>query len=205
MKENSASFGNGRLRRLSAEEIELWLAVTRSVAPRAGRHLPDPPQMPAPMPNGVSGSPEGAEPKSIIPGQKPDARQKPAVRPPIPPLAPLERRLRQKLSRGRAAPDAAIDLHGMRRQEAFSALHQFLLGAQREGARLVLVVTGKGERGPSEDGTAGVLRRSVPQWLRGPEYHSIVVGFEEATRPHGGAGALYVRIRRRDRARGLGG
>jgi DNA-nicking Smr family endonuclease len=205
VKENSASFGNGRLRRLSAEEIELWLAVTRSVAPRAGRPLPNLLPAPMPMPNGVSGPREGAEVVRIAPGQKPDARQKPAVRAPIPPLAPLERRLRQKLSRGRAAPDAAIDLHGMRRQEAFIALHQFLLGAQREGARLVLVVTGKGERGASEDGTAGVLRRSVPQWLRGPEYHSIVVGFEEATRPHGGAGALYVRIRRRDRARGLGG
>ncbi len=56
---------------------------------------------------------------------------------------------------------------------------------------------GRGAGGLFEDEAAGVLRRSVPQWLRGPEYHSIVVGFEEASRPHGGAGALYVRLRRR--------
>jgi DNA-nicking Smr family endonuclease len=43
------------------------------------------------------------------------------------------------------------------------------------------------------------LRKSVPNWLRGAEYRSIVLGFEEASRPHGGAGALYVRLRRRDR------
>jgi len=116
-----------------------------------------------------------------------------------PPLAPLERRLRQKLARGRAAPDAAIDLHGMRRQEAFAALRDFLTSAQIAGARLVLVVTGKG-RVASEDGAAGVLRKSVPNWLRGAEYNAIVLGFEEASRPHGGAGALYVRLRRRDRA-----
>jgi DNA-nicking Smr family endonuclease len=65
----------------------------------------------------------------------------------------------------------------------------------------VLVVTGKGERDSAGEQTPGVLRRSVPQWLRGAEYHSIVVGFEEASRPHGGTGALYVRLRRRDRVK----
>ena len=57
-------------------------------------------------------------------------------------------------------------------------------------------VPGKGERAAS----GGILRKSVPNWLRGPEYRSIVLGVEEASRPHGGAGALYVRLRRRDRA-----
>lgn len=197
MKEHISSFGNGRLRRLSAEEIELWLSVTKSVAPRPGIRAPEPP----PKPNGRAAGPaDEIEPKDSRPKPNPEPTPAAAGRRAVAPLAPLERRLRQKLARGRAAPDAAIDLHGLRRQEAFVALHQFLSKAQREGARLVLVVTGKGERGLSEEGAAGVLRRSVPQWLRGAEYHSIVVGFEEATRPHGGAGALYVRIRRRDRS-----
>jgi DNA-nicking Smr family endonuclease len=43
------------------------------------------------------------------------------------------------------------------------------------------------------------LRQSVPSWLREPFYHAIVVGFEEAQRTHGGAGAFYVSLRRRDR------
>ena len=92
-----------------------------------------------------------------------------------------------------------IDLHGMRRQEAFVALRAFLAKVQSEGARLVLVVTGKGERGALGEGTPGILRQSVPNWLREPGYDAIVVGFEEAQRPHGGAGAFYVRLRRRDR------
>ena len=197
MKEGASSFSKGRLRLLSAEEIELWLAVAKTVSPLPSRVLPQAAskkplveteaELPAPpQPANESGGP----PKQS------------AGRPKTPPLAPLERRLRQKLARGRISPDAAIDLHGLRRQEAFVELHRFLSKAQREGAKLALVVTGKGGRGsldrdPFGHEAAGVLRRSVPQWLRGPEYHSIVVGFEEASRPHGGAGALYVRIRGR--------
>jgi DNA-nicking Smr family endonuclease len=59
----------------------------------------------------------------------------------------------------------------------------------------VLVVTGKG--GPGDDGRRGVLRQSVPHWLATEELRQFVVGFGEAERRHGGAGALYVRIRRR--------
>jgi DNA-nicking Smr family endonuclease len=198
VKESISSFVNGRPRRLTAEEIALWLTVAKTVAPRPGSLLPPP--VPAPVSALESSADEptsGAALQSAepVPGPEPI----PAARKETTSLAPLERRLRQKLARGQAAPDAVIDLHGLRRQEAFLALRQFLSRAQRDGARLVLVVTGKGERG-SQDSDAGVLRRNVPQWLRSPDYHAIIIGFEEAGRPHGGAGALYVRLRRRDRA-----
>jgi DNA-nicking Smr family endonuclease len=195
VNENFPSRGKPRLRRLSADEIELWLTVTRGVARRPGSGSPQLPQprRDAKLPLSEAGNnpPKGT---SAVTSPSPVERKAPR------PLAPLERRLRQKLARGRAAPDAAIDLHGMRRQEAFAALGDFLARAQIEGARLVLVVTGKGERAASGEATPGILRKSVPNWLRGAEYCSIVLGFEEATRPHGGAGALYVRLRRRDRA-----
>jgi DNA-nicking Smr family endonuclease len=120
-----------------------------------------------------------------------------AKSPAPPPFAPLERTLKRKLSRGRMTADAALDLHGFRQDEAYGALHAFLHRSQGEGARVVLVVTGKGSRGGDAFGNAGVLRRAVPMWLALPDFRSIVVGFEEAGRPHGGAGALYVRLRRR--------
>ncbi|MGH6864445.1 MAG: Smr/MutS family protein, partial [Methylocella sp.] len=183
------------LRRLSADEIELWLNVTQGVARRPGSGSP---RLPQPRNDAVFKAREAGNnlPKEAS-GETPPS---PVGRKAPPSLAPLERRLRQKLARGRAAPDAALDLHGMRRQEAFAALREFLARAQIEGARLVLVVTGKGARAASGEATPGILRKSVPNWLRGPEYRSIVAGFEEASRPHGGAGALYVRLRRRDRA-----
>jgi len=191
VNENFPPSRTPRLRRLSTEEVELWLSVTRGVVRRPGSgsaQLPQP-RNDADLQTSVAGNnpPKGASAETLVERKAP------------PRLAPLERRLRQQLARGRAAPDAAIDLHGMRRQEAFVALREFLARAQIGGARLVLVVTGKG-RVASEGGAAGVLRISVPNWLRGAEYRSIVLGFEEASRPHGGAGALYVRLRRRDRA-----
>lgn len=218
MNENSTSFIRGRLRRLTDEEIELWLGVAKSIAPlpaRAPRQLSrpklenfakeldqlgeeapvEPQQARKEPPKASSADPAPVSGSNL---SRSDAPARPAA---TPRLAPLERRLRQKLSRGRLAPDAAIDLHGMRSHEACIALRRFLLRAQIDGARLVLVVTGKGERGSAEEGAGGVLRRSVPQWLRGSEYQSVVVGFEEASRPHGGAGALYVRLRRLDRVR----
>lgn len=198
MNENFPSTRMPRLRRLSAEEIELWLNVTRGVARRPGSGSP-----PLPRPRNEPELHTREAGTHLPQAASSETRLSPVACKAPPPLAPIERRLRQELARGRAAPDASLDLHGLRRHEAFAALREFLARAQIEGARLVLVVTGKGARATSRDETSGVLRKSVPIWLRGGEYRSIVAGFEEASRPHGGAGALYVRLRRRDRiARG---
>jgi len=182
-----------RNRALSDDEIDLWIAVARSITPRPGRaklparseKAPDPslPEMPKPAP---------------VPPPAP-AIQKP---PTIPSLNGVERRLKYKLNRDRNAVDAVLDLHGMHQAAAFSTLRNFLSNAQMDGAKLVLVITGKGERqGASLFEGGGVLRRSVPHWLAAPEMRSIVVGFEEAARPHGGAGALLIQIRRYERAK----
>ena len=175
-----------RLRKLSDEEIELWTQVAATVIPRPDATLPDrllaPPPAPPPEPK-VRPSPPAAPPSR-------------ARTPMPPPFAPLERTLKRKLSRGRMTADAALDLHGFRQEEAYGALHAFLHRAQGEGARVVLVVTGKGSSGGDVFGNAGVLRRAVPLWLALPDFRPIVIGFEEAGRPHGGAGALYVRLRR---------
>ena len=85
----------------------------------------------------------------------------------------------------------------MRQAEAQRALIGFLRRAQADGAKIAIVVTGKG--GNREE--AGVLRRLAPLWLEAPNLRDVVVGFGEAARHHGGEGALYVRIRRGDRKR----
>jgi DNA-nicking Smr family endonuclease len=155
--------------------------------------------------------------------QRPRAQEKPAappraVAPPAkiaktpagpPPLAPLDRRKARQIGSGRIEVEARIDLHGMRQSEAHTALRRFLTQAYAGGRRWVLVITGKGTppaRGSQEEpddgasrGERGVLRRSVPHWLAEPELRSIVVGFTAAAIRHGGDGALYVQLRRRDR------
>ncbi|SFL40813.1 Smr/MutS family protein [Methylorubrum salsuginis] len=123
----------------------------------------------------------------------------PPARPPAPPPPGLERKERRGLERGTLAIEARIDLHGLYQAEAHAALVGFLMRSRSAGHARVLVVTGKGGEGFSDSGFSerGVLRRSVPHWLRGPELRGLVLGFEEAARHHGGAGALYVRLRRR--------
>jgi DNA-nicking Smr family endonuclease len=177
-----------RLRRLTDEEIALWTEVARSVARRRGATLPAPlnPVRPARPP----------APPSTATAVPPAARP---AKPSAPPLAPIERRLKRELSRGRATIDAALDLHGLTQAEAHQALRGFLRHSQARGARLVIIVTGKGGATDEFSGwpnERGVLKRLTPQWLREPDLRSVVLGFEEAGRAHGGSGALYVRLRR---------
>ena len=111
-----------------------------------------------------------------------------------PPLVPLGRRMKQRVARGKDEIDGRLDLHGLTQSEAHAALLRFLRTASSRGARLVLVITGKGAR--AAEGERGVLKRQVPHWLGLPEFRALVIGFENAHIAHGGEGALYVRVRR---------
>ncbi len=115
-----------------------------------------------------------------------------------PALAPIERNLKRKLSKGKAEIDGKLDLHGLNQEEAYNTLTAFIHRAVLNHKSLVLIVTGKGGRKPAQDETykTGVLRRMVPIWLSDPALRGMVIGFEEAAIGHGGAGALYLRLRR---------
>jgi DNA-nicking Smr family endonuclease len=199
-----------RRRMLTSDEVALWSHVTRHIVPIQPRKAepagaePEAPQAPpkeAAVPAAPAKAPPGKFRKPVwkAPAKPPrEEAATPPAAPPAPPLAPLERRLRQRLSRGSHPIDAVIDLHGMRQEEAHAALRGFLRAAQAQGHKVVLVVTGKGSAGVmgSLFEERGVLRRSVPHWLRMADLRPLVVGFEEAEQHHGGGGALYVRIRR---------
>jgi DNA-nicking Smr family endonuclease len=121
---------------------------------------------------------------------------KPAPRPALPVIG-LDRRQKQRLVRGTETIDGRIDLHGKTQSEAHAALLGFLRRAQAQGARYVLVITGKGRTaGPGSSGEHGILKRQVPMWLRLPEFRPHVLAVEDAHAAHGGEGALYVRVRK---------
>jgi DNA-nicking Smr family endonuclease len=174
-------------RGLSEDERALWDTVTRAIAPLRRRKVK------------TEASESKTEPIRVAAKSARKAVAAPVVtpsRPAVPPLAPLGRRMRQKLARGSESIDARIDLHGMTQADAHAALAQFLRRAQRNGARVVLVITGKGARGTDPHAERGVLKRQVPLWMESAELRPLIVGFESATVGHGGAGALYVRVRR---------
>ena len=179
-----------RKRALSEEERALWESVAKQVKPLRKRHRVVKPSM-APVEAAPHAAPKVAAPPK--PGAPVRIVASPKPSPP-PPLAPIGRRERSHLSRGRKEIDARLDLHGMTQMRAHRALFGFLQRAHHDGMTFVLVITDKGKIGAESE--RGVLRRQVPQWLGLPEFRALVVGFEEAHIGHGGEGALYVRVRR---------
>jgi DNA-nicking Smr family endonuclease len=178
-----------RKRSLTEEERALWESVAKQIKPlrkrpRAAKaEEAEAPALPKPA--------ASARPR---PPAKIPRPPKPEPPPAAPPLAPLGRRERSQLSRGKKQIDARLDLHGMTQTRAHHALSGFLQRAHHDGLTFVLIITGKGKMGAESE--RGVLRRQVPHWLSLPEFRALVVGFEEAHIGHGGEGALYVRIRR---------
>ncbi len=178
-----------RKRSLSEEERALWESVAKQTKPLRKKPRAVKAQAASPDEETPAGVRPAASPKPLS-----SAKIMRAPKPEAPPLAPIGRRERSQLSRGRKEIDARLDLHGMTQTRAHRALSGFLQRAHSDGLTFVLVITGKGKMGAESE--RGILRRQVPQWLSLPEFRALVVGFEEAHIGHGGEGALYVRIRR---------
>ena len=176
-------------RSLSEEERALWHSVAKQLKPLRSK-----PRLARIAATVEPQAPAAARP-APVPHSSVPVRMTPPPKPQAPPLAPLGRRERSQLSRGKKEIEARIDLHGMTQTRAHRALFGFLQRCHGEGLTFVLVITGKGKVGGAE-AERGVLRRQVPQWLGLPEFRSLVVSFEEAHSGHGGEGALYVRVRR---------
>jgi DNA-nicking Smr family endonuclease len=198
MKRVSASHGSdqppGRRKRgLSEDERTLWESVAKQVKPLRKKQRPAKGHPAKSSPAMAVAEPAAPNPVAPMRPIAPSQVQRPS-KPAAPPLVPLGRRERSRLSRGHNEIDARLDLHGMTQSRAHHALQAFLQRAHSEGLTFVLVITGKGKMGSESE--RGVLRRQVPHWLGLPEFRSFVVGFEEAHIGHGGSGALYVRIRR---------
>ena len=95
-------------------------------------------------------------------------------------------RLRQ-VKRGVVSVEYQLDLHGLKREEALTALPRFLRSALDKGQKAVLVITGKGNHSAEEP----VLQHAVASWLR-EAGRELVLEFAPAPRELGGSGALVV-------------
>jgi len=106
----------------------------------------------------------------------------------------------RRLRRGVVAPDVTIDLHGHTLRSAQAELEAGLASAILRGARLILLVTGRAprEKGERIDGrpVRGAIRASVGDWLHGSPHGGHIAAVRNAHPRHGGAGALYIVLRR---------
>ena len=174
-------------RPLRPEEARLWAVVAATVRPSPGRVPPPLPQ--APEPKAVTSAP-APPPRG---GGAPYTPKPPPSRPLSVTPEGIEPNRRRKIARGRDAIAARLDLHGYDQDRARARLVNFLTSAQADGARAVLVITGKGFAGE------GVLRRRTPEWLSDPRLREVVAGLSPADEHHGGGGAFYVALKRKPR------
>jgi len=173
----------------SRDDADLWRRAMAGVAPlrraeqagRGHRHPPAPARKDDDRGNG--------EPAAAV-------TTVPAAIAPVPPALPdnfagVDHRTADRLRRGRYPVEGSLDLHGMTQAEAHRALSGFLAGARAAGRRCVLVITGHGRL------SGGVLKAAAPRWLAEPGLRVHVLTIAPARPQHGGAGALYVLLRRR--------
>lgn len=188
-------------------DFHLWTAVAATVDPLRRRGLLKLGTGPLPLPGDEP--PAGAEKAA---SSKPAPKRQPPRDPFLPsyqappqgakgPDKAVDPSIRRKLGRGRIDIDGRIDLHDMTQTEARAALQRFIHAKSAQGARTILVITGKGARTDDDYIAAmtgrGILRTMLPIWLNEPSLAPLVSGWSAAARGHGGEGAWYVRLRRR--------
>lgn len=98
----------------------------------------------------------------------------------------------QKLRKGQIPWSLGVDLHGTTREEALRAVDRLIRQAQEEDSNCIRVVHGKGQGEPA----TSTIKAELNHWLR---RHPQVLAFCSALPADGGAGALYVLLRRQRR------
>ncbi len=167
------------MRKLSAEEKALWRRVVESVRPlHAIPAEPEAERAPAPPAPAV----RQAQP-APVPARK------------AAPGTTLDASWDRRLSRGLVQPDATLDLHGHNLVTAYALLDDRLARAVASGARLLLLITGKPRSGPGEK--RGAIRAAVHDWLAASRHAADIAAVRNAHPRHGGAGALYIVLRRK--------
>lgn len=190
-------------RKPTPDEAQLWRRATADIPKRRRPVAPAKPVTPA------ASAPERFRELLDAPPPAPKTKRQPTPPPvrtvPPPPLRAdsdhrrlpgLDKRTAARLKRGLIPIDRRIDLHGLTRDTAHRVVTAALAAAPDDGARCLLIITGKGLRVGAER-EAGVLRAELPRWLNEPAHRAHVLAIATARPEHGGAGAVYVLVRRR--------
>ena len=174
-------------RALSPEERALWRRVTADIRGRKAEKT-------------VAGSPAAVRPNSVVRPIPPLPKLPPAR--PAPHGTTLDGKWDRDLRTGKVTPDRLVDLHGCTLSQAHARALSALEGAVAAGDRLIVVVTGRApapERTRIDRPLRGIIRASIGDWLRASPMVGRIAAIRPAHARHGGAGALYIVLRRSDR------
>ena len=171
-------------RKLGTDEQALWAKVAATVKPL---HRPMMPAQDAVSPRiAVKTVPTQGATLSIPPQERPLRTQ-----------GGLDGGWDRRLGRGLVQPDRVVDLHGHNQATAYALLDGRLEEAISAGSRIVLLITGKPPRDDHRPAARGAIRAAVGDWLAASRHAAAIAAVRPAHPRHGGAGALYLVLRRR--------
>ena len=115
----------------------------------------------------------------------------------------IDKKVYSRLKKGRLRPSKTLDLHGLRYENAKFDVLNFIRSAYNDNQRLVLIITGKGKYTKNDtthvsNERSGVLRQALPTWLEDNNIRSLILNFTSAHLSHGGSGAFYVYLRKKN-------
>lgn len=186
-------------RRLTAQEKVLWERVAATVTPIR----PVPPREPLPdaIMAPIKQPPRFTKPVKAVgaPPLTQGALPHPEERPRPLNARTLDAGWDRRLATGQLAPDFTLDLHGCTLDTAHARLDHGLALAIAQGARVVLLITGRPR--PSDDHASrserrGAIRAKFMDWLAAGSHASKIAAIRPAHPRHGGAGAVYIVLRR---------
>ncbi len=182
---------------LGADDRAVWDRVARTVEPLDGRFAFADPVAPL-----------------ARPGPAPSVPRVRGRVPPPPMAAEPQRRVashsdtldggwERRIARGRIMPDRTIDLHGLTLDQAWRRLDFALEDAAGSGIRTLLVITGRaaadpgaGRASPIAPRPRGMIRAKLEDWIAASRHARVVASLRTAHPRHGGAGAVYLILRR---------
>lgn len=173
------------IRRLSADEAALWRRVVDSVTPMHGA-LPEAPPAQKDSTATENRDTYFLDKRYVSQTPEPPKKAKPGTT--------LDGGWDRRLARGLVQPDRSLDLHGHNLATAHDLLGRKLREAIADEVRVLLLITGK----PRTEKTGrGAIRAAVGDWLAASPYAGDIAAVRNAHPRHGGAGALYIILRRR--------
>ena len=93
-------------------------------------------------------------------------------------------------NKGNVFIEDKLDLHGFNQVEAKNLLEDFINQSVENGKRLVLVITGKGNKGE------GIIKNNIISWLNTKDFRNKILAVNYASEKHGGSGAIYILLRK---------
>lgn len=187
---------NGKVASESVNEDDLFLREMADVRPLTAKQRAHVPRQPPPLPAKTPTDPDAealAELSDLVAGNGAfDISQTTEFLEGA--VLGLDRRLVRRLRNGEFAYQSHLDLHGMTSEQARAAVDSFMTNAHRRGYRCVLIVHGRGHNSADQ---VPVLKRKVTAWLSRGSWARFVLAFTSARTCDGGAGALYVLLRRK--------